>query len=45
MDDSMFFFYLSLCFLRFAQMQHTKLGAEIHASLIVFVGMVRNENK
>ena len=47
MDDSSFFLfvYLSLCFFRFAQMQHTKLGAEIRASLIIFVGMVSNENR
>ena len=26
-------------------MQHTKLGAEIRASLIIFVGMVSNEHR
>ena len=47
MDDYIFFFCLFICLFvsRFVQMQHTKLGAEICVLLIVFVGMVRNENK
>ena len=43
------FFFLCLCcffvFFGFALMQHTKLGAEIRASLIIFAGMVSNEHR